>query len=203
MEMEDLTLLIYKANTGRIYEELVKVPRERWSEKFETETWMTLAARGDNPVAIFELWKHDPSLVNTTSTNGHILTSYLSNLMSPLYWTCHYGQHGMTNLLLVLGARMHPSALSISIMKWNACFKVLIANGLRLKSLSLVETHIIVDNRVEEFEERVIQCRDVIVILLGLRKRRHIFLYKLDKFLIAQELAPEIWATRYTFNDSQ
>lgn len=190
MEMEDLTSLIYKANTGRIYEELVKVPRERWSEKFETETWMTLAARGDNPVAIFELWKHDPSLVNSCVAT------------SPLYWACHYGLPRIAELLLILGARMEPQSLLISIDRWTPCITTLIANGSRLKSLLQLQPRVIIP-QIEVFEERVIQCRDVIVILLGLRKRRHIFLYKLDKFLIAQELAPEIWATRYTFNDSQ
>ena len=68
---------------------------------------------------------------------------------------------------------------------------VLLANGARMSphpdGFSL---------RVErQFQRGVIQCRDVIVTLLGLKKRRRI-LGKLDRFLVSQVLAVEIWATR-------
>ena len=45
------------------------------------------------------------------------------------------------------------------------------------------------------FKQGVTRCRDAIVVLLGLKKRRRI-LGKLDRFLVSQVLAVEIWATR-------
>lgn len=46
-----------------------------------------------------------------------------------------------------------------------------------------------------ELEKGVVACRDVIVVLLGLKKRRQI-LKKLDRFLVRDVLAVEIWTTR-------
>jgi len=50
------------------------------------------------------------------------------------------------------------------------------------------------------FQQGVTRCRDVIVTLLGLKKRRQI-LGKLDRFLVSQVLAVEIWATRSCENE--
>lgn len=70
---------------------------------------------------------------------------------------------------------------------------VLIANGVRLKSTRHQE-HI--TQAMRDFEQGVLRCRNVVVILLGLKKRRSI-LNKLDRFLVQQELAVAIWSTRY------
>jgi len=71
--------------------------------------------------------------------------------------------------------------------------KILIANGARLKN---VKNKTWVTQELRDFERGVLRCRDVIVTLLGLKKRKAI-LPKLDRFLVQQELAVAIWATRH------
>ena len=72
--------------------------------------------------------------------------------------------------------------------------KILVANGARLKNLKNKHW---VTQKLREFESGVLQCRDVIVTLLGLKKKR-VILHKLDRFLVQQELAAAIWSTRHT-----
>ena len=73
------------------------------------------------------------------------------------------------------------------------CAKVLIANGSRTNFLyynAKASYQPLLD-----FEKGVVSCRNVIVTLLGLKKFRNI-LPKLDRFLVKQVLAVEIWTTR-------
>ena len=79
----------------------------------------------------------------------------------------------------------------------------LIANGLR--------TYVAppkANSALQQFEKEVIRCRDVIVTLLGLKRRRQsngysLILPKLDRFLVQQELAVSIWSSRYQWNQSK
>ena len=73
------------------------------------------------------------------------------------------------------------------------CSKVLIANGMRI---TVKDQSYQVPQELWDFQAGVVQCRDVIVILLGLKKRRISTLQKLDRFLIREVLAVEIWTTR-------
>lgn len=75
---------------------------------------------------------------------------------------------------------------------WVKAAYILISNGARLASCRNQEK---ISYTLKEFECGVLCCRNVIVTLLGLKKRRHI-LGKLDRFLVQQELAVEIWSTR-------
>ena len=82
-----------------------------------------------------------------------------------------------------------------------ASAKVLIANGSRTKNISIAipnfKTQLLLD-----FEKGIISCRNVIVILLGLKKYRRVaMLPKLDRFLVKQILAVEIWSTRSCDNE--
>lgn len=74
------------------------------------------------------------------------------------------------------------------------CGKICIENGYRLKH---IKRGILIENCATYalLEQGVINCRNVIVILLGLR-RKHKILPLLDRFLVQQVLAVEIWTTR-------
>lgn len=74
--------------------------------------------------------------------------------------------------------------------------RFLVANGWRIANRNYNKSLVI-------FQEGVINCRDAIVTLLGLKKRRHPrrILPKLDRFLVQQELAIAIWATRSDENE--
>lgn len=81
------------------------------------------------------------------------------------------------------------------------CAKKMIANGKRFHKLpnDIKRIYTIHKNQqiktILDFEEQIINCRNVIVVLLGLKKRKRI-LPQLDRFLIQQELAVAIWSTR-------
>ena len=81
--------------------------------------------------------------------------------------------------------------------------KCLISNGSRLANMN--ETILRQSphrSLLILFEKGVMNCRDVIVTLLGLKRRKAI-LPHLDRFLIKQVLAVEIWSTRSVFNETQ
>lgn len=116
---------------------------------------------------------------------------------TPSHLLCRDEKSHFLEIMCCMGADIslknngNDSCLSIALSFGSKrCVEILIANGAR----SHGETTRI-QERVKVFEQSVVQCRDVIVILLGL-KRRHQVLYKLDRFLISQVLAVEIWATR-------
>lgn len=70
--------------------------------------------------------------------------------------------------------------------------KVFIANGYRLCNVRRYCSSPLV-----LFDRGILQCRDAIITLLGLHKRRrHRVLPKLDRFLVRLVLAVEIWSTR-------
>ena len=68
----------------------------------------------------------------------------------------------------------------------------LIANGARLKDVRQQNE---VTQEMRDFEAGVLSCRETVIILLGLKKKR-VILHELDRFLIRQELAVAIWTTR-------
>ena len=75
--------------------------------------------------------------------------------------------------------------------------KVFISNGSRLKETSILGTMASEEewDELVGFQDCIIGCRDVIVTLLGLKKSRNL-LPRLDRFLVQQVLAVEIWSTR-------
>ena len=73
--------------------------------------------------------------------------------------------------------------------------KVLISNGCRISRKIHINAEVDMLMDLWLFEKGVVTCRDVIVMLLGLKSKKKI-LPHLDRFLIKQVLAVEIWATR-------
>ena len=109
------------------------------------------------------------------------------------------------SLMIALGSNLalrnsaYLSALEIAILNTKfTVAKCLISNGSRLASVhELILKQCDSSSSLILFENGVINCRDVIVTLLGLKKFRKLSaLRKIDRFLIKQELAVEIWSTR-------
>ena len=130
---------------------------------------------------------------------------------TPSHLMCHYGLPHLVEIMVIIGANMSLE----NHMVRNTCLrsaiegrngtesaKILISNGYRLNG-EVPPTHVLAT-----FQQGVIRCRDVIVTLLGLKKRRFamghvsLILPKLDRFLIGRVLAIEIWTTRYCAEDS-
>lgn len=126
---------------------------------------------------------------------------------SPLMSSINSFQLKNVEILCALGANLQArdgngytpldivTQLSFGLQASNAWVKaayILISNGARLASCRNQEK---ISYSMKQFESGVLCCRNIIIILLGLKKRRHI-LGKLDRFLVQQELAVEIWSTR-------
>lgn len=83
--------------------------------------------------------------------------------------------------------------------KWSkpipcyATTKILMSNGVRLKTLTRVKQY---PQHLVSFEQGILKCISVIVTILGLKKRQIPLLVRLDRFLIKKELAVAIWTTR-------
>lgn len=127
--------------------------------------------------------------------NGLDLNAVTNDDNTPSHFMVQYNRHEMLEYMCCLGANMNESIICESIMRHaSESTKVILANGYRLGNLKTIAKPDII-----RFEQGVLRCRDAIVVLLGLKKfRRRIILPKLDRFLISQVLAVEIWTTRHS-----
>lgn len=133
----------------------------------------------------------------------------------PLYEATWARSTKLVEILLMFGSKtMITESPNMSPLFYSTCFnietaKILVANGARIPNLSKpsanrwigYESYTQASRNISKLiplQRGVVNCRDVIVVLLGLKKRksRHVVLPKLDRFLIQQVLAPEIWSTR-------
>lgn len=170
--------------------------RENWNKiDEERESLLHYACLGHNIDAILVLVNECHIDVNIEDDEEE----------TPLYYAYYYNQPQAAEVLMVLGAHLISSynymRVASNVMETETT-KVLIANGLRLKNIRNVLN--VPSGKMLQFEQGVVQCRDVIVILLGLKKRRSdwqsncrsLILPKLDRFLVKEVLAVEIWSTR-------
>ena len=176
------------------------IPREYWNDVdafgYE-ESLLHYACRGPNIDVILVLVKECSMDVDIQDDEEE----------TPLYKAFYGNQPQVAEVLLVLGAQMiSPNHYIpwVSREMETETAKVLIANGLRIKNVTKYLRDEI-NGKMTRFDQGVVQCRDVIVTLLGLKKRRQhdgrsLVLPKLDRFLIKEVLAVEIWSTRSNEN---
>ena len=166
----------------------------------------------EDPRAIFRNGKDNkerwsPLLEATLCLQPRTIQVLLALQADPLVKN-HHGSNALEEaLLMIVGNHATPEQKPFVNQNCIESAKVLIANGFRLQHINQ-DTYDIATARHSKhidfgkFEQGVINCRDIIVTLLGLKKRRHsadnytIILPKLDRFLIRQVLAVEIWTTR-------
>ena len=114
----------------------------------------------------------------------------------PIQTAIHNNQPRNVTLMLAAGFDKpidHPLGLLHECAGVDKCAEILVSNGYRLKEGQFMRFNV---SNLIEIEQSVVQCRDVIVVLLGLKKHRQV-LGKLDRFLIQQELAVAIWSDRW------
>ena len=134
------------------------------------------------------------ALVYLINSGFDINYTHHNEALTPLEYAICSNQCSNVQILLAAGVKT-DLALDMS-FRYNseACTKVLLSN---LAKLSSVRNCSKIKQWMVSLEQGVELCRDVIVILLGLKKRNNIpRLRKLDRFLIKQVLAVEIWTTR-------
>ena len=209
--------IIRECEQGRLMNLLEQIPRDKWKSEVEESCILYFAPLGNNVKAIIELVKEGCSLTNRPIVRANY--THLFFEMSPMHkaFIRNDVPRSMIELFLLLcensdfitlpitarvkqkRIRMTLFECTITISLYDTGSKVLIANGYRLKSVSTqFRKHITLG--MWAFEQGVLRCRDVIVTLLGLKRRRRgqVFLPKLDRFLLQEVLAVEIWTTRST-----
>ena len=74
------------------------------------------------------------------------------------------------------------------------CDRVLVANGVRLGTVR-EEYRRHITPELEAFERGVLSCREAVVVLLGLKRRRGDVMRDVDRWVV-REIAFACWATR-------
>lgn len=169
---------------------LINLPREKWKY-----TWSITNTTLLHCATFLNDFRAVCSLLEVMSTEDIDVLDYEGR--SAIYIAAKLGEANILEMLIAAGsnyrqargyylARSSPLEISIK-MDHHTCVQLLYSNGARCHGSPYWW--------ISKTYQGIDECRDIIVILLGLKKRRHI-LCKLDRFLIRQVLAVEIWLTR-------
>lgn len=184
------------ARAGRLFPHLVaNVPRSLWGERnLSGKTLLHSACREGDVVAVAALLKHglDVNAVGSAS-------------WTPAHVAAANGHSRALELLCAAGADLRAQtsrgstpldfcllSASSAIRGSHGCICVLVANGVRLQT---ARDQFLITPEVAAFERGVLRCRDMVVVLLGIKRRRTRNLLHVDKFLF-REIAHGFWATR-------
>lgn len=197
----DWDLVKRESREGRLMDVLVKIPRDKWNDRMPYQNWSLIlfACRSDKNVpALITLIKQGANINDSSSHNYN---------WTPLNEAVDFFNVKIIEILLACQANVHLkgpgnlNAFEQALSKRNfeerhhECVKLFVANGFRLKSVCPHSKRRILHD-LWLLEQGVLRCRNVIVTLLGLKKRGQGFLKQLDRFLLQQVLAVEIWTTR-------
>ena len=181
--------------TNSLLNLLSEIPRHKWNTcKNHFSAFPTLlhyACVGKNDTAILLLLQ-----VIDVNHRGYSQTE----ICYPIQTAIRNNQSRNVEIMLAAGFDRpvnHPLGLLSYCVGFDNCAEILVSNGYRLKHGQFNAPFL---KDLIQLEKSVIQCRDIIVVLLGLKKRKRI-LGKLDRFLIQQELAVAIWSTRCKWNE--
>lgn len=171
---------------------LATLPRERWAERDEYgDTLIYHACRGFNVAALVMLLQSGTANLSASSklatTPVHIAARCHPRMLEVL---CAAG----ANLLACnqFGYAPIDFALACESKTAPSTTRVLLANGVRLRTVGNEQRHLITPE-LEAFECGVLRCRAAVVAMLRAKKAAN--LYHVDKFLM-RELAYAMWATR-------
>ena len=200
-EKDIWTILVEQSRRGNLFPVVKRLPISKLIENFNLMYNLLLLVCEDNDIDTLtyllsigvriELYRCH----NLRFISNYVCTFYYKSI-SPFIVELLLSNYSNQDELISwrLNGRLHGIELEeISL--------VFISNGFCLRNL--VDQGFATEKMIE-CEARVKSCRDVIVVLLGLKKRCHSMGYsailpKLDRFLIKQELAVAIWSTRKVF----
>lgn len=193
-EMSTLQVIINACNNDMLLDLLKVIPKSQWLLPTEENgmTLLHLACRGKNIEA-----------ANLLIASGANINEQDDDGWTPLQVAVYLGQSTMVQLLFVHGARPLLSPLGTCTLLTPALIlgshdiaEFLVINGVRLQRATTIAQGYI-SPRLRTLETSRLSCRDAIVALLGLKKRKSCsILSKLDRFLVRQELGVAIWTTR-------
>lgn len=179
-----------RARRGRLMALLELVPRAEWTAVDpHGRTFLHYAAYGDNVAAATALLRFGLDVNSRSSTQR-----------TPAHAAAYTGQARVLRVLCAWGADVHArNALNITPFEQargsfldpsSGCLRVLVACGVRLNARDKAALH-----ELAAFERGVLRCRAVVVVLLGLKRRRSVVMRSMDRWVV-RELCWGIWATR-------
>ena len=179
---------------GRLVDLLVKLPRERWTERDENgETLLHYACFGPNVAAAVVLVQSGLVDVSARAEWG----------TTPAHWAIARVQPRVLEVLCAAGADLRActddggspidDALSNAHIDGGDTVRVLVGNGVRLSTVCELLRNCITPE-LEAFERGVLSCRAAVVAMLRVKQAGKLWIW--DKFLL-REMAVCIWATRY------
>jgi hypothetical protein len=148
---------------------------------------------GDTQTLVNVLLKN-PSDIHITFELGRTLvhTAVLHFQPKVLELLCAGGAN-LTLRDLIGDSPMHYNIFSTG-PKTDACFRILVANGVRLRDIERDSVKNFTPWQ-RKFERGVLRCRTAVVAILRVKKAGN--LWRWDKFLL-KEIGYAIWATRYS-----
>ena len=175
------------ATHGKLIELLKMTPQSKWRElddRGDSFLSYTFYSSSDNIDAII--------LLGLSRLFDFKTFSSARDTMSPFMYSIRYCDVKYTTVLCAMGYT-YTNENPIEFSRNHTTSRFLISNGWRLNFHS---------TSLNTFQRRVVKCRDTIVVLLGLKKRR-VILPKLDRFLVQEEMAVAIWATRARIDENE
>ena len=194
MEIRNEQDVFQNAIEGTLTQYILSLPQDQWT-KIRCYSNTTLLHRFQKPELKGILMLVQQGLdINSVSNYGS----------TPSHIFARNGYTKLLELMLLLGADMSIPNMQGDYAIDNASYHDILDNRSRqLDTSRLLVTNMVQPRRffitgeLHELRQGVLRCRDIIVILLGLKKFRHLAtLVKLDRFLVKQEVAVEIWTTR-------
>lgn len=179
---------------GQLLALLHSVPRCRWFDVNPEDGWSLLhyASLTGSVDAAVALLKHglDPNVCDGVQR-------------TPVHYAAWRGQPRMLQVLCAAGANLRapdycqrtPLTLALAdkvVPDVTACIRVLVANGVRLSGARKARD---VSPDLWDFERGVLACRAVVVVLLGVKRRRGLVMRAVDRWVVL-EVARACWATR-------
>lgn len=181
------------AGRGQLVALLATLPPARWAD-VDSARWSLLhhAGLGDNAAAIAQLRAHGLS-VNAVDDELWTAAHVAAAAVQPrtLEVLCAAG----ANLLLRDRADQAPLDVALGALPETfPCVRVLLANGVRLRTVS-EGCRYLVTPEVVALEHAVVRCRAAVVVLLALKRRRADAMHDMDRWVV-REIALACWATR-------
>lgn len=192
--MEWQAVILPACLKGRLHELLLTLPRERWDTVcWDKSTMLHYACCGNNTAAAVVLIAHGLD-INAANDAG----------WRPLHTAVCYRVPRMVEVLCAAGADTRVlnedgfSPLDIALDTNLGSVLALLANGVRLSAAHPLRRRAVCPEH-EAFERGVLRCRSVVVVLLGLKRRRGDVMLRVDRWVV-RELCFAIWATRTNAN---
>jgi len=193
----DWDIICYESRHGRLFNLLLKLPRECWAERDKYgRTLLHYACHGPNVATVVALLRSGLLDVSTGSEAG----------WTPAHWAAWAVQACVLELLCAAGADLRARnedgnapidfALMNARLDGGEIVRVLVANGVRLSTVHKSNLKYITP-KLESFEQGVLRCRTAVVTILRVKHVAN--LWNWDKFLL-KEIAFAVWATRYNDN---